>query len=164
DTTTTDGEDGVSSEVSDTRTTEDGDDGKCTTDPVEPPKENATADCDITVIIIGIVGIFGPYPYSPMQTACGAPPFSGPSPMYQMPFEQDMVLRATAYDAPLAARACEAIKTAQSLNTNGRCRVSVLLNGGYCYQFILTKSPTNTAIPYDITDVTPTSCPLGVFP
>ncbi|KAA3672358.1 uncharacterized protein DEA37_0000485 [Paragonimus westermani] len=76
----------------------------------------------------------------------------------------DMLFRVTAYDAPLAARAYESINTGQSKTTNQKSRVSVHLNGGYCYQFVLMKNPTSKGLPYNITDVTPISCPNGVFP
>ncbi|KAF5400344.1 hypothetical protein PHET_05976 [Paragonimus heterotremus] len=164
DITTVDGEDGVSSEAPDTRTTEDGDDEISTTDPVEPGKENDTLDCNLNVIIAGFPGIFFPYPSSPMQPVYGGSPFPGQSPMYQPPYEQDMVLRATAHDAPLAARAYEALNTAQSLSTSRKCRISVFIIGGHCYHFILTKSPTSTGLPYNITNLAPISCPHGVFP
>ncbi|KAA3669859.1 uncharacterized protein DEA37_0012464, partial [Paragonimus westermani] len=164
DTTTVDGKDGVSSEAPDTTSTESGDDQTSTTEPVEPPKENVTADRDINMIIIVFPGIFGFYPYGQMQPAYRDSPLLAPSPMYQLPYEYDMLFRVTAYDAPLAARAYESINTGQSKTTNQKSRVSVHLNGGYCYQFVLMKNPTSKGLPYNITDVTPISCPNGVFP
>ncbi|KAA3681128.1 uncharacterized protein DEA37_0011292 [Paragonimus westermani] len=164
DITTVDGQDGVSSEAPDTTSTESGDDQTSTTEPVEPPKENVTADCNINVIIIVFPGIFGFYPYGQMQPAYRVSPLFVPSPMYQLPYEHDMLFRAAAYDAPLAARVCEALNTTQSQNANQTSRVSVLLNGGYCYQFALMKNPTSTGLPYNIMDVAPISCPHGVFP
>ncbi|KAF8565033.1 hypothetical protein P879_10957 [Paragonimus westermani] len=98
-----------------------------------------------------------------MQPAYGASPFLVPSSMYQLPHQHDMFFRAAMYDAPLAARAYEALNTAQPQTANQKSRVSVLLNGGYCYQFTLMKNPTSTGLPHNIMDVTPIRCPHGVF-
>ncbi|KAF8567482.1 hypothetical protein P879_07911 [Paragonimus westermani] len=164
DATTVDGQDGVSSEAPDTTSTESGDDQSSTTEPTEPPKENVTTDCNINVVIIVFPGTCGSYPCGQMQPAYGASPFLVLSRMYQLPHQHDMFFRAAMYDAPLAARAYEALNTAQSQTANQKSRVSVHLNGGYCYQFTLMKNPTSAGLPYNIMDVTPIRCPNGVFP
>ncbi|KAF7259023.1 hypothetical protein EG68_04543 [Paragonimus skrjabini miyazakii] len=127
------------------------------TDP--PRRTTTTSKCDKDVIIIGIIDGVGGYP------PIFAPPcLPVPISMYQLRNKLDIVFGALVYDIPFAAGAYQILSVAQSLSISQNYQISVLINGGFCYQFLMSGIPTNTGLPCKITDITQMTCPHQVFP
>ncbi|KAF7251386.1 hypothetical protein EG68_08383 [Paragonimus skrjabini miyazakii] len=130
----------------------------------DPPRRTTTTtagttECDKDVIIIGVVDVVGVYPpiYAP---PCLPVPIS----MYQLRYKLDIVFGAVVYDIPFAAGAYQVLSVAQSLSISENYQISVIINGGFCYQFLMSGIPTSAGLPCKITDVTQMTCPQQVYP